>query len=85
MWRRRFRPPVPAQVRCGAEGRPHTIASEQARGEVAALLGPYRLSGDWWENGWSTEEWDVQMREGGGLYRLSRQGEEWLVEGCYDR
>lgn len=82
---RRFRPPLPAQVHAvAAEGqRPHYVVSEQAHGTVVDTLGPYRISGEWWETGWSAEEWDVQMA-GGGLYRLSRQGTIWTVEGCYD-
>ena len=79
---RRFRPPFPARVHV-EEGRPRSVVSDKARGTVVDILGPYRLSGKWWENAWSAEEWDVQMSEG-GLYRLSRHGELWQVEGCYD-
>ncbi len=83
---RRYRPPLPARVHL-ENAHPRYIVSEQAHGEVADCLGPYRLSGEWWENGWSTEEWDVQMSDG-ALYRISRQGGNeptWLVEGCYDK
>ncbi len=82
---RRFRPPLPAQVHAVAAElpRPRYIVSEQAHGAVVDALGPYRISGDWWEAAWSAEEWDVQM-EDGGLYRISRHGEAWTVEGCYD-
>ena len=84
---RRFRPPLPAQVHGLAPeaglAQPQYVVSEHAHGKVVEAQGPYRLSGQWWEEGWSAEEWDVQM-EDGGLYRLSRQGELWKVEGCYD-
>lgn len=82
---RRFRPPLPANVHAvaGEVPRPQYVVSEQAHGTVVDALGPYRISGEWWETGWSAEEWDVQMA-GGGLYRLSRHGTEWTVEGCYD-
>lgn len=82
---RRFRPPIPAQVHAvvAEVQRPQYVVSEQAHGTVVDALGPYRTSGDWWETGWSVEEWDVQMA-GGGLYRLSRHGTDWTVEGCYD-
>ena len=82
---RRFRPPLPAHVHTieGTVQRPQYIVSEQAHGTVVDALGPYRISGDWWEQGWKAEEWDVQVADG-GLYRLSRQGEVWTVEGCYD-
>lgn len=82
---RRFRPPLPAQVHAVAAGvqRPQYVVSEQAHGAVVDALGPYRISGEWWETAWSAEEWDVQMADG-GLYRLSHRGETWTVEGCYD-
>ncbi len=89
---RRFRPPLPARVHL-ERARPRYVVSEQAHGEVADCLGPYRLSGGWWEEEarWSVEEWDVRMADG-SLYRLARRagekggGEEsWSVEGCYDR
>jgi len=86
---RRFRPPLPAQVHAvpvngsARMERPQYVVSEQAHGTVVDVLGPYRISGEWWQEGWSTEEWDVQMADG-SLYRLSRHGEEWQVEGCYD-
>ncbi|XHR30814.1 MAG: hypothetical protein ACFUZC_09665 [Chthoniobacteraceae bacterium] len=84
---RRFRPPIPARVRVAETGggipQPEHVESERAHGRVAEAQGPYRLSGDWWEARWSAEEWDVQMA-GGGIYRLSREGEAWKVEGCYD-
>lgn len=82
---RRFRPPLPAQVHALAAEvpRPQYIVSEQAHGMIVDALGPYRLCGEWWEAGWSAEEWDVQMA-GGGIYRLARHGAAWTVEGCYD-
>lgn len=84
---RRFRPPFPARVEVvlteERQRKPQYVVSEQAHGAVVDILGPYRISGEWWEQGWSAEEWDVQMADG-GLYRLSRQGETWNVEGCYE-
>ena len=82
-----MRPPIPARVRVAEMGggipQPEHVESERTHGRVAEAQGPYRLSGDWWEARWSAEEWDVQMASG-GLYRLSREGEVWKVEGCYD-
>lgn len=79
---RRFRPPLPAQVH-SEKGRPVYVVSDKAHGQVVDLLGPYRISGNWWEDAWSSEEWDIQMKDG-GLYRIARRGDVWLVEGCYD-
>ena len=82
---RRYRPPLPAQVHAvtAEVQRPCYVVSEQAHGAVVDALGPYRISGDWWETPWNAEEWDVQM-EGGGMYRLSHTGDTWTVEGCYE-
>jgi len=63
---------------------PVRLESARVWGAIRAVLGPYRASGGWWESDcWSTEEWDVEM-EDGGLYRLARVGEEWRIEGSYD-
>jgi protein ImuB len=80
---RRFRPPIPVSVRVV---RQHLVFIESARvrGAVRETLGPYRASGGWWESdAWATEEWDVEM-ENGGLYRLARVRNEWRIEGSYD-
>ena len=80
---RRFRPPLPARVQ-QVDGLPRFVVAEPVYGGVVQVLGPYRLSGRWWEQGWQTEEWDVQL-ENGELYRLSWDGAAWQVEGCYER
>ncbi len=80
---RRWRPPVAADVRV-VRHRPDFIVSEKVRGVIRDALGPYRASGGWWESErWATEEWDIET-EAGGLYRLTRSGGEWRVEGSYD-
>jgi protein ImuB len=80
---RRFRPPTGGVVRV-KDARPVHLLSARAAGEIRECAGPYRSSGDWWEvRGWSTEEWDVMLEEG-GMYRLSLRGGVWSVEGCYE-
>jgi protein ImuB len=80
---RRFRPPVAAQVRV-VKHQPLRLESARVCGAIRAVLGPYRVSGGWWDSDpWSTEEWDVEMEQG-GLYRLARVGHEWRMEGSYD-
>jgi len=92
---RRFRPRLPVQVEL-EQHRPARVRSTCINGRVLESLGPYRLSGEWWEpGGWKREEWDVAL--GGaqrGLYRLTctpargsgKEGSasEWMLEGCYD-
>lgn len=79
---RRFRPPLPAGVRL-RETTPIFVSSPRVTGSIVRSAGPWRISGQWWENSWQREEWDVQTKEG-GLYRLFRDGKEWFVEGAYD-
>lgn len=79
---RRFRPPAAAQVQLHRYV-PTWLASSKAHGEIIDAAGPYRVSGDWWDRAaWSIEEWDIALGDG-ALYRLSRHGDAWFVEGCY--
>jgi protein ImuB len=80
---RRYRPPIPSTVRMKHE-RPVSMESSAASGIICEYAGPYRLSGNWWDNErWQQEEWDVALAKG-GLYRLSRHETVWKVEGCYE-
>ena len=86
-----FRPPARATVTL-REGRPVTIACPKRKeisGEILWAAGPWRSSGDWWEQeGWARDEWDIALQEATGitLYRLVRDllGGQWQVEGSYD-
>jgi protein ImuB len=86
-----FRPPLRATVTL-REGRPVRIACPRRKeicGEILWAAGPWRTSGDWWEQeGWARDEWDIALQETGGiaLYRLVRDlcSGQWLLEGNYD-
>jgi len=86
-----FRPAAPATVTL-CEDRPAFIAClkrKEIHGEILWAAGPWRSSGDWWEqDGWARDEWDiaVQQETGIALYRLVRDrlSGRWLVEGTYD-
>jgi len=83
---RRFRPPVPVRVASDRNRVPLALVSGPTTGRFRQILGPWLVSGDWWERGtlWSRREWDVQL-EDGTLYRLASQhpGTEWLPDGVY--
>ncbi|HEY3900027.1 MAG TPA: DNA polymerase Y family protein [Chthoniobacter sp.] len=80
---RRYRPPMPAQVRIVRHA-PVYVVSETAHGPVSAAHGPYRGSGGWWDQQrWNTEEWDIEIA-GQGIYRLGLQHGQWSIEGCYE-
>ncbi len=91
---RRFRPPLKALVEV-REGRPARLfcarEGESILGrEVLWAAGPWRTSGEWWNNPWDCEQWDVAVVATSGrntaLYRiyLDRTTNEWNVEGTYD-
>ena len=88
---RMFRPPAAATVTL-QEGKPRLIACvkrKEIHGEILWAAGPWRSSGDWWEQeGWARDEWDiaVQQETGIALYRLVRDllSGRWWVEGTYD-
>jgi protein ImuB len=80
---RRFRPPLAAEVEM-LDGMPQRVKSAMGSGAVLKHAGPYRLSGDWWDNDrWQIEEWDVELCEG-GIFRLARDRDGWRVEGAYE-
>jgi protein ImuB len=96
-----FRPPAPATVTL-RDGKPaHVICPrrKEISGEVLWTAGPWRSSGDWWEQeGWARDEWDIALESqfsvpgsqfsetGIALYRLVRDllDGRWRVEGTYD-
>jgi len=59
-----YRPSLPARVEM-REGRLARVSFNGVRGEVVAASGPWRTSGDWWqEDGWEHDEWDIDVRFG---------------------
>jgi protein ImuB len=86
---RRFRFPVPARVQV-QEGRPIRIVTDRngfSSGAVVQAAGPWRTSGEWWQDGqaWDRDEWDVAMADG-TIYRLvvERGVGQWFLEGTMD-
>ena len=89
---RYFRPPLPAYVVLD-EGRPVRVSCRGNTGKVVHASGPWRLSGDWWEeNAWQEDAWEVELsyaRESAtasGVYCMvfdSRQ-KKWFLRGSYD-
>jgi hypothetical protein len=65
------------------DGQPTSIRNSRTHAGVTRSQGPFRASGQWWENIWSREEWDIETRQG-DLFRLVRENNEWLIDGAYD-
>ncbi|HET9942338.1 MAG TPA: DNA polymerase Y family protein [Terriglobia bacterium] len=79
-----FRPPLEATVRL-LENVPAWIGFSGMHGDIAAASGPWRNSGEWWNNRqWSREEWDVAVST--SLLRIYRDSRDnrWYAEGIYD-
>jgi hypothetical protein len=62
-------------------------------GTVLHASGPWRASGQWWEEKpWQEDAWDLEILFSGeaqpprGFYRFSYDGmlEKWFVRGVYD-
>jgi len=80
---KRFRPPLPAQMRFQRHV-PVWFSSPAAQGDVIDAAGPYRISGQWWDqHAWAIEEWDIELSDG-ALYRISKSQGRCFLEGCYD-
>jgi protein ImuB len=60
-----FRPGLPVRVEL-RNGFPARIFFQGRHGEVAAASGPWRTSGDWWQEAWDQAEWDVEVHFSGG-------------------
>jgi hypothetical protein len=51
---------------------------------VGAEKGPYKASGNWWdENTWDRSEWDIEL-ENGALCQCHSSAGEWTLDGIYD-
>jgi len=84
---RRRRPPEEIEVLMGRDG-PTALRGKQTTARVLVAAGPYRLSGEWWQEtpgGWAREYWDVHASDG-AVYRLHRDVRDgrFYLDGYYD-
>ena len=88
-----FRPLIAVTVTCQDGSPSHICSTKQTHiaGEVLWAAGPWRSSGDWWEqDSWVRDEWDIAVQEKDksqiALYRLVHDlfGGRWMLEGSYD-
>ena len=60
------------------------LRSLHVSGAVSGERGPYRASGNWWdEKWWERAAWDLQL-ENGILCRCHQSEENWEIDGVYD-
>jgi protein ImuB len=71
---RMFRPPLRAKVTLH-DGQPkHVVCPKrkEVQGEILWMAGPWRSSGDWWDqDGWARDEWDIAIQSSGKLSAIS--------------
>jgi protein ImuB len=80
---RRFRQASPAAVLL-EKNQPVHLRTAVLKGAVVTQNGPYRASGNWWdEKMWTRGEWDLQL-ETGTLCRCHQTNETWEIDGIYD-
>jgi protein ImuB len=79
---RRFRPPIQATVEM-RNNKPVLMHSPQFTGPIKEARGPWRISGNWWENSWGRDEWDIETTNG-DLFRLAQHNDAWTIEGALD-
>jgi protein ImuB len=89
---RHFRPPLPAYVVFDG-GWPVKAGWKKNTGKVVHASGPWRISGNWWEeNSWQEDAWEVELQFTGetapasGVYCLVFDAlqKKWFVRGRYD-
>ena len=89
---RAIRPRVPARVEFQG-GQPVHIWFQGKSGKVVHASGPWRCSGEWWqERGWQEDAWDLEVRVAGedrlwsAAYCIVFDSleKEWFVRGSYD-
>jgi protein ImuB len=87
-----FRPPVPARVQLQGN-KPVWAFFQGCSGKVVHASGPWRSSGQWWEEQpWQQDAWDLELALSGespathNLYRFCYDGllKKWFVHGVYD-
>jgi protein ImuB len=80
-----FRPPLEATVQL-RDGIPGWIAFSGFHGDIETASGPWRGSGDWWnDRHWEREEWDIVVTPT-AVYRIYHDlvRQRWFAEGIYD-
>jgi protein ImuB len=93
-----FRPPPAARVQL-CDRKPARVEFRGLHGSVLAASGPWRTSGDWWqEDSWRQDEWDLEIRFSGTEPKRMNSGpaqaiyrffydyfrKTWFVRGIYD-
>ena len=78
---RRFRPPVRTSIFISEQ---RYLESGKIRGQIVNQIGPFLISGNWWdEKAWARAEYDMQFKDG-ELVRAYESDGIWKLDGLYD-
>jgi protein ImuB len=84
---RQLEVPELAEVECD-EGVPRVLWWRGRRVRLAHTVGPERLSGDWWKDGYTRDYWRCEEANGEGDVVIFHDGSsaegKWYVQGWYD-
>ena len=63
---------------------PSTVTWRGRRIAIERAVGPERLSGDWWDDGYRRDYWRCESAFGDFVLYLDRMDDQWWVQGWYD-
>lgn len=81
--RRALDPPEPVEVVCDGD-RPTVVTWRGHRIPVTRALGPERLSGDWWDDGYRRDYWRCESVVGELTVYWDRSDDSWQLQSWGD-
>jgi protein ImuB len=66
------------------DGVPCAMTWRGRRLTIERAIGPERLSGDWWDNGYRRDYWRCESAFGDFVLYLDRLDDQWWVQGWFD-
>jgi len=81
--RRALNPPEPVDVLCDGET-PRVVTWRGQRIAVTRALGPERLSGDWWDDGYRRDYWRCESAAGDLTLYWDRSDDSWRLQSWGD-
>jgi protein ImuB len=66
------------------DGVPCAMTWRGRRLTIERAVGPERLSGDWWDNGYRRDYWRCESAFGDFVLYLDRMDDQWWVQGWFD-
>jgi len=80
---RALEPAEPVDVECEGEV-PRVVTWRGHRIAISRPIGPERLSGDWWDDGYRRDYWRCESLAGEFVVYLDRADDAWRLQGWVD-